>query len=102
MPLVIQHDGPYAIPQLVCDFCGEVITDAQDGNDQWSDAAREDGATTPMFFTHTACCAAFEDAHGGSATWQAIGLECLPYFLARNLHVTWQQAQAAARLASGG
>ena len=101
MPLVIHHDGPYAIPQLVCDYCGKVITHAQDGNYQWSDADAEEGTTTLMYFTHKACCDPFEAAHEAQHPWSAIGLECLPYFLARNLHVTWPQAQAAARLASG-
>jgi hypothetical protein len=32
MPLVMQRDGPYAIPQLVCDHCGEVIMAAHEGN----------------------------------------------------------------------
>jgi hypothetical protein len=98
MPLEIRMDGPYAIPTVLCDHCGEAITDAQDGNYQWSDALLQEDPTTPMYFTHKACCDAFEQVRGGMQAWSAIGLECLPYLLARNLRLTWQQAQAAARL----
>jgi hypothetical protein len=69
---------------------------------QWSDASLEEGETTPMSFTHKEYCDAFEVGHGGGHVWSAIGLECLPYFLVRNLHVTWQQAQASARLMMRG
>jgi hypothetical protein len=31
MPLVMQYNGPYAVPQVLCDYCGEVIPDAQEG-----------------------------------------------------------------------
>ena len=41
-----------------------------------------------MYFTHKEYCDAFEAAHGSGQAWSVIGLECLPYFLARNLHVT--------------
>ena len=48
----------------------------------------QEGATTPMYFTHKEYCDAFEAARGSGQAWSVIGLECLPYFLARNLHVT--------------
>ena len=96
MPLVIHYNGPYAAPQIVCDHCGKMITDATDGNYQWPHEALGEGVTAPMFFTHKTCCHAFEQTHGGD--WGAIGLECLPYFLAHNLHVSWRTAQANARL----
>ena len=102
MPLVMQRDGPSAVPRLLCDHCCAVIRTAADGNYQWSEAMLEDDTATAMFFTHKECCDAFEAAHGGGHVWSAIGLECLPYFLARNLHVTWQQAQASARLMMRG
>ena len=55
-----------------------------------------------MYCTHKDCCGAFEAAQGDGQAWSAIELESLPYFLARNLHVTWQQAQARARLMRRG
>ena len=36
MPLVIQFTGPYAAPKILCDHCGEEITEAKDGNYQWT------------------------------------------------------------------
>jgi hypothetical protein len=99
MPIVIEFTGRYAAPKILCDYCGKVITKAQDGNYQWSHAAGVDeGQTAPMYFTHKACCHDFEQAHGGSSGgWGAIGLEALPAFLATNLHIPWSQAAAMAR-----
>jgi hypothetical protein len=84
-------------PTLRCDHCGAVMTDTQDGNSQWSDAALAADTTTPMSFTHKACCDAFEQARGGGQAWAAMGLECLLYFLAKNLNMSWRQVQASAR-----
>ena len=58
MPLVIQFTGPYAAPKILCDHCGEEITEAKDGNYQWRALLQEDGACMPMVFTHKRCCAA--------------------------------------------
>jgi hypothetical protein len=52
-------------PTLRCDHCSAVMTDAQDGNSQWSDTSLAAGTTTPMSFTHKACCDDFEQARGG-------------------------------------
>jgi hypothetical protein len=100
MPLLIQYTGPYAAPTVVCDHCGTPITDAKDGNYQWSHEVLGEGVTAPMLFTHKACCRAFEQARGGS--WGAIGLECLPFYLAHNLHVTWRTARTYAQLMAAG
>src|SRR5262245_13517698 len=96
MPLVIEFTGPYAAPKVVCDHCGTVIDTAQDGNYQWAEDGGADGQQAPMFFTHKACCEAFERTRGGA--WGAIGLECLPFFLVQNLHSSWREAQASGRL----
>jgi hypothetical protein len=98
MALVIQYHGPYATPQVTCDHCGELITDATEGNYQWSHPAIVEGPTTPIYFTHKACCVAFEQAQGGD--WGAIGLECLPFYLVKNLHTSWRAAEASGRLMS--
>jgi hypothetical protein len=55
-----------------------------------------------MYCTHKDCCGAFEAAQGDGQAWSAIDLESLPYFLARNLHGTWQQAPARARAGGSG
>ena len=102
MPLVIQFNGPYAAPTIVCDYCEKEITAVTDGNYQWSQTAEaDDGAVAAMYFTHKACCDAFEHAQGDPYAWNAIGLECLPYFLAENLQVSWQEARAKARRMAG-
>src|SRR5262252_7506488 len=96
MPLMIHIGGPYAAPMIVCDHCGNAITRAQDGQYQWPHAAGiAEGQRAPMVFTHTTCCDAFEQAHGGG--WGAIGLEALPALLATHLHIPWSQATAKAR-----
>src|SRR5262249_54079479 len=100
MPLVIQYTGPSAAPQIVCDHCGERITNAMEGNYQWAYIDGEDEGTTPLYFTHKHCGDAFEQAHA-EASWDAIGLECLPYFLRKNLQLSWREAQASGRKMSG-
>jgi hypothetical protein len=102
MPLVIQFNGPYAAPKLVCDHCGQEITTAKDGNYQWSHAAGcEDGQTTRMYFTHKRCCRAFEHRQAEPYGWGAIDLEALPYFLMKNLKLSWREAEAKGRWMSG-
>jgi hypothetical protein len=96
---MIQYNGPYAAPQIFCDHCGKIIENAREGNYQWRlDYPMQDGETPHLFFTHKACCDAFETAQGGS--WAAIGLEALPFFLAHNLHVPWKTARAHAHMMS--
>ena len=70
MPLVIQFTGPYAAPKILCDHCGKEIMDAKDGNYQWTheDGCAE-GQTTTLYFTHKACCDAFEHTHGDPYAW---------------------------------
>lgn len=101
MPLKIVYNGPFDAPKCFCDYCGKEITEAADGNYQWpyENDQREDGASVPVFFTHKRCCRAFEAARGGA--WGAIDLECLPYYLAKNLHVAWRKSQGMARFMAG-
>ena len=73
------------------------MTDTQDGNSPWSDAALAADTTTPMSCTHKACCDAFAQARGGGQAWVAVGLECVLDFLAKNLNMSWRQVQASAR-----
>jgi hypothetical protein len=58
------------------------MTDAQDGNSRWSEAALAEGTTTPISFTHKACCNAFGAAHSGGQAWAAMGLARFLSFLA--------------------
>jgi hypothetical protein len=87
-------------PVVVCDHCGEQIADAKDGNYEWR--MREDGQIEDgqIYFTHKACCRPFEIANGGRVHWFAIGLECLPVYLATNLERDWAKAKKTAALMS--
>jgi hypothetical protein len=76
-----------------------MIATAQEGNYLWNPALLDAGRPAPLVYTHKACCDAFERQHGGY--WSAISLECLPYYLATNLQVTWTQAQASGRRMAG-
>jgi hypothetical protein len=81
MPLMIQLTGRSDVPTVVCDHCGEAITQANEGNYQWSYAGgTADGQRALVYFTHKECCDAFEHRHGDPYAWQAIPLECLAIF----------------------
>ena len=98
MPLHIREDKGLTRPIVVCDYCLHEITDAADGNYQWKtddNGAPTDGA---IYFTHKHCCHKFEQTHGDVLQWAAIGLECLPVFLASNLKVDWAKAKQTAAM----
>ena len=86
-------------PRWLVITCGELITDAKDGNYQRQSLLLEDGACM-MVFTHKRCCEAFERTQENREGWQAIPPRVLrhSYYLAQNLHVTWKTSQAIARL----
>jgi hypothetical protein len=49
---------------IICDLCGEEITNAEDGNYEW----REEDANhseAEIYFTHKRCCHTFEERNGG-------------------------------------
>jgi hypothetical protein len=87
MPLMIQWNGPYAVPKVFCDQCSAEIVDTQSGQYAWLDAHIEDGASTPILFVHNTCFQAFEAVHGQH--YSSIPIVALPYYLIRNLHTTW-------------
>lgn len=102
MPLVIQFCGAYAAPKIVCDYCGEEITTAEDGNYQWSHAEGcEERQTALMYFTHKRCCRPFEQSSADPYAWGAIELTALPHYLMKNLKVSWRASAATARWMSG-
>jgi len=98
MPLVIRLQGRYDVPQVVCDCCQQVITDASDGNYQWCYTTYREGETARIAFTHKACADAFERQHGGN--WGVMELAALPAFLANNLHVSWKKTSTVAQMMS--
>jgi hypothetical protein len=87
MPLAIRFEGNWCLPIVVCDHCEKEIRTASDGNYQWL----WDDKIARIYFTHKACCNAFEERHGGF--WGAIELECLPVYLVKNLEINWRQAK---------
>ena len=91
MPLHITQQRYTAEPGITCDYCGEAITSAADGNYQWRQTA-EGETTLQVVFTHKQCCHFFEEEHPGP--WNAIDLAWLVAFLASNLKVDVKQTQA--------
>ena len=76
-------DG-FLTPLIVCDECGEPIRDARDGNYHWqADGDGPGPGRRFAFFTHKACCDAFERGRGGAAAWYAMELaDLVPSLLA--------------------
>jgi len=92
MPIEVRERRGKCYPVVVCDHCGEVISDAQDGNYEWQQGGG------PVFFTHKRCCLAFEDARGGRSVWGACPLSVLPVYLAGNLKLDLREARRTAAL----
>ena len=89
MPLAIRYEQGF-VPIVLCDQCGKEITSAADGNYQW---LWED-LPSRIYFTHKACCYAFEKRHGGR--WCAGELRVLPVYLVNNLGIDWKKANVLA------
>lgn len=107
MALRIVHDDGLDKVIVICDWCDKQIESAEDGNYQW---VMKDSVgivdESPIYFTHKRCCYAFEHYNGGRGPvrtkhFGAIGLQCLPVFLANNLEVNWVHATRSARLMAG-
>ncbi|MCC7023088.1 MAG: hypothetical protein IT338_09680 [Thermomicrobiales bacterium] len=98
MPLKIEMSPESVRPVVICDQCGEPITEARDGNYQWQ-APWEPGMSRKfVFFTHKGCNHAFEQARGGSGAWYAMELTELLPLLARGLEIDWDAAMRYAGL----
>ena len=99
MPLLIKELHGVSRPACICDHCGREILAASDGNYMWKD--KGDGT---IYFTHKKCCRSFE-TDGDTQTrvygWMAIGLECLPVYMARNLFINWEEAKVIANAMAG-
>ena len=96
MPLAMRNENGLYMPTVACDLCGKEIRTAADGNYQWlwnDQVAR-------LYFTHKACCDAFEKRHGGD--WGSMELMCLPVCLVANLGIDWDASQRLADYFSHG
>jgi hypothetical protein len=94
MPLVIIERGRLSVPAIICDHCGKEIKTAADGNYHWRPRTSKQGERSAVFFTHKACCHAFDRSHPSGGA-DAMGLDDLLAFLANNL--SWDSASAMVR-----
>jgi hypothetical protein len=92
-----------AYPQVFCDQCWQRITRARDGIYAW--VVERDGrlqVACEVFFVHKKCRAEWEQSIGVGTEpgliVGAVGLECLPVYLAGNLQLDWRQARKKARV----
>lgn len=71
-------------PQTFCDWCGERIDRADDGNFEYrvGNDAQPEG---PIMFTHKRCSWPFREAHGGQGAWYWDELSRFPIQVAANL-----------------
>jgi len=95
MPLTMNTDGQRAKPGVICDACGKPITEARDGNAQWKMGDEGKGSGCRIYFTHKACCHAFDHANPGMG---ANELSHFMVFLANNLKINWEEAKKNAAL----
>jgi hypothetical protein len=99
MPLIIREENNCSCPLVICDHCGQPITDARHGNYQWRMGKKDSDFGNRIFFTHKKCCKAFEDDHKEAGfRWGAIELACFPIYLGNNLAIDWNQARHIAEL----
>ena len=94
MPLAVRFQDELFMPVVVCDYCGKDIETANDGNCQWLGT---DGPCR-LYFTHKACCRAFEHRHGGHWCWME--LAALPAYLVTNLGISWRESKRMANFFS--
>jgi len=96
VPLRIIQNGQFDVPTIVCDHCGRAITDVKDGNYQFRYGKGEKrGDGSPVYFTHKACCHAFDRTHPGGGG-DAGALDSLFVYLANSLKLDWEEARARA------
>ena len=94
MPLVIQAQDHRPCPIIICDHCGQPISDATDGNYQWRMGMNDTDFGSRIYFTHQRCCHPFEEAHWGDGfVWGAMELQCLADLPRNNLALDWEAAQ---------
>jgi hypothetical protein len=78
MPLCVIDRRDRECPVIICDYCGEEIKTAADGNYQYRFQVGEERAA--IFFTHKKCGHAFDETHpsgGGGAMELDFLLVCL-------------------------
>ena len=80
MPILVTDKSNLECPGFVCDHCGKPILTAADGNAEWTYSANIKGPQSgPVFYTHKACCHAFERERGGA--WHTNDLDVFLVYL---------------------
>lgn len=97
MSIKIVLDNNLYCPKIFCDYCGNEIEDAKQGNYEWKSGFNA-GFTSEIFFTHKQCCFPFEEQHGGRSTWMTGELQVFPLFLKRNLNIDSKREKELAEL----
>ena len=85
-------DGPVAF----CDFCGERIHSASEGNYEWERVIGALSLPATMYLSHKRCSRALEQTHISRAegvVWCTMELTCLPVYLGNALGLNWADAR---------
>lgn len=102
MPLRIELVGHLYCPIIRCDWCGERIEQATDGNVEWRMGEGPEPTTGEIFFTHKRCCHKFEHHNGRRGRWYTTELIAFPVQVAANLGLNFKKpadVQKALRIA---
>jgi hypothetical protein len=83
-------------PIIICDYCGEPIEDARNGNYQWVLSADYTALGSEIYFTHKKCCHPFEEYSKAVSSdkhlmWSSWELRDLPIYLGTNLGIDWSE-----------
>lgn len=92
--LTMELIGNQYTPIVICDWCERRIEATDEANYEYEVA--EDGRPIAgrLFYTHAACCRAFEEAHGGPSSWRMDDLACLLVQVGASLGLDWLAATA--------
>jgi len=95
MPLKIVIKDRLACPCVICDACGNEITDAEDGNCIWLEDDKTNVRSTDgvMHFTHKNCNDRYERKNAKDGMhWCSNDLDTHMVYLLNNIH--WNQKRA--------
>ncbi len=98
MALKIEITPHGAGPVIVCDHCGDRITDAAEGNYEWPGVSNTPGQRVAVYVLHKWCSPAFEHRH--SMVLDSMELTVMLPYLAQNLGLDWNMAWSQAETLS--
>ena len=98
MALKIEITNHGAGPVIVCDYCGERIADAAEGNYEWAGVTDTPGERVAVYFLHKWCSPAFEQRRG--LVLDSMELTVMLPYLAQNLQLDWDKAWSQAETLS--